>query len=335
MKRVRFTFVLLGVLASALGAQTFQLPTTNGFIFVPGGAEQFYVGTVGRPWTSGTFGCVRTEGWQMHEGLDIRCQARDAKGEPIDPVLATAAGTVAYINHKGGLSNYGRYIILRHTVEGFVIYSLYAHLRSIKDGLAEGQAVAAGETIAVLGRSTNTRQPISKERAHLHFELNLLLNDRFSAWHEKNLPGQRNDHGKWNGRNLVGLDPARLFLAQDQQGKNFSLLKALQHEKELFRVTVRDTNFPWVARHPQLIKANPVAASEGVAGYEIAFNFNGVAFELTPRAASELKGNARYQLLDVHPAEYQKNPCRRLVVKKGSRFELGPTGQQLLSLLTY
>ena len=47
------------------------------------------VGTVGQPWTSGTFGCVRSGGWQMHEGLDIRCLQRDKHGEPLDPVLAT------------------------------------------------------------------------------------------------------------------------------------------------------------------------------------------------------------------------------------------------------
>src|SRR5262245_44080305 len=77
--------------------QPVQLPTANRALFEKGGDERFFAGTAGKPWTTGTFGCVRTEGWQMHEGLDIRCLQRDKHGEPTDPVMATADGTVAYI----------------------------------------------------------------------------------------------------------------------------------------------------------------------------------------------------------------------------------------------
>ena len=89
----------------AAQAQTFHLPTANQALFEKGGGERFFVGTVGKPWMSGTFGCVRSEGWQMHEGIDIRCLQRDKRGEPTDPVLATADGTVAYISTRPSLSN--------------------------------------------------------------------------------------------------------------------------------------------------------------------------------------------------------------------------------------
>src|SRR4051812_25821680 len=79
-------------------AQPFQLPTANQALFEKGGEERFFVGTVGKPWITGTFGCVRSDGAQMHEGLDIRCLQRDKHGEPMDPVMATADGTVAYFN---------------------------------------------------------------------------------------------------------------------------------------------------------------------------------------------------------------------------------------------
>src|SRR5258708_31639800 len=101
-----------------LQAELFQLPTANRALFEKGGEERFFVGTTGKPWTTGSFGCVRSGGWQIHEGLDIRCLQRDRKGEPIDPVLATADGTVAYINTRSSLSNYGNYIVLRHSIEG-------------------------------------------------------------------------------------------------------------------------------------------------------------------------------------------------------------------------
>ena len=134
----------------------------------------------------------------MHEGIDIRCLLRDKRGEPIDPVLATAEGKVAYFNKRTALSNYGNYIILRHQIEGLEIYSLYAHLREIRPGLEVGQSVRPGEQIGVLGRTSNTREGISKERAHVHFELDLVVNDRFPAWYKKTFPTQRNDHGVWN-----------------------------------------------------------------------------------------------------------------------------------------
>jgi murein DD-endopeptidase MepM/ murein hydrolase activator NlpD len=323
------------LIAIAAQAQPFQLPTANHALFDKGGEERFFVGTVGKPWPSGTFGCVRSGGWQMHEGLDIRCLQRDQRGESSDPVLATADGTVAYISTRPSLSNYGNYLIMRHQVEGLEIYSLYAHLREIRHDLKIGQAVKAGEPVAVMGRTANTRETISKDRAHLHFELNLLVNDRFASWFKKTSPGQRNDHGEWNGQNLLALDPRPILLGQHEQGVKFSLLRFLQNQTELCRVLVRQTDFPWLKRYPALLRSNPRAQKEGIAGYELALNFNGVAFELIPRATSEIKGKAKLQLLSVNDAEYQKNPGRRLVTKKGSRWELTGHGVNLLELLTY
>jgi hypothetical protein len=97
---------------------------------------------------------------------------------------------------------------------------------------------------------------------------------------------------------------------------------------------VRKTDFPWLKRYPMLIHPNPIAQKEGIAGYEIALNFNAVPFELTPRAASEIKGKSKYQLLSVNEAEEKSNPCRRLVVQRGSRWELAPHGINALDLIT-
>src|SRR5262245_9504760 len=128
MTRCWIAIVALG--AQAL-AQPFQLPTANHALFEKGGEERFFVGTTGKPWTTGTFGCVRTDGHQLHEGLDIRCLQRDKRGEPTDPVMTAADGEIAYINRKPGLSNYGNYIIARHNIDGIEIYSLYAHLSQV------------------------------------------------------------------------------------------------------------------------------------------------------------------------------------------------------------
>ena len=138
--RIRLALLMAGLSVVARG-DIFLLPTANRAIYEPGGEEKFFVPTPGKTWTSGTFGCVRTEGWQIHEGLDIRCLQRDKHGEPIDPVMATADGTVVYINIHATLSNYGIYIILRHQIDGLEIYSLYAHLQEVRAGLKTGQSV--------------------------------------------------------------------------------------------------------------------------------------------------------------------------------------------------
>ncbi len=186
-----------------------------------------------------------------------------------------------------------------------------------------------------MGRTANTHEGISKERAHVHFELDLIVNDRFADWHKKTSPEQRNDHGNWNGQNLNGIDPRLILLEQQKKGANFSLVQYIRSETELCRVFVRSVNFPWLKRYRPLVTRNPVAEKEGVAGYEIALDFNGVAIELIPRAASEIKGKGKFILLSVNEPEEKKNPARRMVVKRGSHWELSNHGLNLLELLTY
>ena len=322
------------VLAGPVIAQTpFRFPTANHYLYTPGAELKFFAPTEpDKPWTSGSFGCVRDYGHRMHEGLDIRHLQTDRRGEPTDPVMATADGTVMYISTRPALSNYGNYIVIRHVIDGFEIYSLYAHLSAVRPGLQAGQQVKAGDVIATMGRTSNA-ETIGKWRAHVHFELNVLVNDHFALWWRQASPGERNDHGEWNGQNLNGLD-VRQILLQEQTGK-FDLLNFLHGQTALCRVFVRATNFPYLKRYPMLVLKNPVAEREGVAGYEVALNYNGVAFALLPRAASEIKSRAKFQLLSVNEPEEQANPCRALVRRRGGRWELANEGLRELELLTY
>ncbi|MGA3267579.1 MAG: M23 family metallopeptidase [Verrucomicrobiota bacterium] len=322
--------------AKLVAQEPFQFPTANHALYEIGQELKFFAPTApDKPWTTGSFGCVRSDGWQMHEGLDIRCLQRDRFGEPTDPVMATADGTVVYINRRPSLSNYGNYLVIRHIIEGLEIYSLYAHLSAIRPGLGLGQAVKAGEVVATMGRTSNTSERITRDRAHVHFELNVFVNEKFEAWYRKAFPRERNDHGIWNGENLNGLDPREILLAEHNPKGGFSLLNFIQGQTELCRVLVRATNFPYLKRYPALVLKNPVAEQQGVAGYEIALNYNAVAFALMPRAASEITGRARFQLLSVNEPEYRAHPCRKIVVQRGNRWELAPYGLRELELLTY
>lgn len=316
-------------------AQPFRLPTENRALLDPARQSEFFAPTPGRTWTAGQFGCVRSDGTQMHEGIDILAMQHDRRGEPTDEVKAAAAGEVAYVSRKPGLSNYGIYIVLRHQIEGLQVFTLYAHLREARSDLAPGNSVAAGEKIGILGRTTNTRTPITRDRAHVHFEIDLLVNERFSGWLKKHEPDTRDDHGPWNGRNLLGLDPAEIFRAQQQKGARFSLLEHVRNQTEMCRVLVADTAFPWLKRYAPLIQRNPIAEREGIVAYELSLNYNGVPFRMTPRARSEITGPVANRLLGVAEAENREHPCRKLVFRRGQSWVLTAKGQELIGLLTY
>ncbi len=337
MFRVSLAVVLVWVMVVPVlivrGA-VFYPPTANRALFEPAGEERFFVGTLGKPWVSGTFGCVRSGGMQLHEGVDIKALQHDRHGESTDPVIAVAEGTVVYISDRPGLSNYGRYVVVRHHMDGLELYSLYAHLREIRRGLAVGQALKAGENIGVLGRSANTSQGISKERAHLHFELNLLVNDRFSSWFKTASPGQRNDHGSWNGQNLLGIDPVPL-LRQLETGRPLNMVVHIQQQPVLCRVMVRETSFPWLIRYAVLGRDNTAARNEGIAGYELALNYQGIPIAFIPRSSAEMQGKSRFSLVWVNESEQRKHPCRRLVAKRGDTWRLTAQGERLLELICH
>jgi hypothetical protein len=126
-----------------------------------------------------------------------------------------------------------------------------------------------------------------------------------------------------------------VLLISNRQNGNFNLLAWIENQTELCRVTVRKTNFPWLKRYSALVQRNPIAEKQGVAGYELSLNFNGLPYKITPRAASELNGKSKYQLVSVNEAEYHKNPCRRLVTPRKNSWDLTPQGTRLLDLLTY
>lgn len=334
MRRTGLCWLVVWVSAALARSDHLVLPTPNRALFDKGRQNEYFVPTPGKDWISGTFGCVRTEGWQLHEGLDIKCVQRDKKGESADAVSSFAEGVIAYINQKPSLSNYGKYLIIRHQIEGLEVYSTYAHLSEIDPSLRIGSAVKPGTRVATMGRTSNTRQRISRDRAHLHFELNLLLNDQFPAWFQKTFPGERNDHGVWNGRNMVGIDPRAVLLHSHLDGERFSLLRHLREQPELCRVLVRDTSYPWLKRYSVLV-SRMNAPVDPLAGYEIVLNFNGLPFQLIPRSVREISKGPKYQLLRVNTDEHRKNPCRKLVRAKGNSWELTDAGVQWLELLTF
>ena len=92
--------LLLCLVAGGMRAQPFHLPTHNQALYEPNGAARYFAPTTASSWPGGVFGCVRSHGYQFHEGIDILPVKRDARGEPADSVFATAAGRVAYLKMR-------------------------------------------------------------------------------------------------------------------------------------------------------------------------------------------------------------------------------------------
>ncbi len=327
-----FHGLLAGMMVAVPALRAFDLPTDNKSLFEANGGERFFVGTAGKPWTSGQFGCVRSEGRQLHEGLDIRCVHRDRRGEPADAVRASADGVVVHANTRPALSNYGNYLVVRHQIDGIEIHTLYAHLSAIAPGIAAGSTVRTGQTIATMGRTSNTRQSITRDRAHVHFEIDFRTGERYAEWHRTHQGNLRNDHGEYNGHNLVGIDPAPVLAEQHRLGAAFSLARHLAAQPETLRVFVRDPAFPWARRFAGLVRKNPATDHGGIAGYELHLAFNGAPLRIIPRTAAEVPGNARLVLLGVNEQEFHSHPCCRLVFRQGTRWVGLPALDDLVSI---
>jgi murein DD-endopeptidase MepM/ murein hydrolase activator NlpD len=257
-----FLPLLLALTPLVRGQTGLVLPTENTALLEkqPAGYFQFvdrtFEGEKTTPWEGGQFGFVRDPRRiggaiayaRFHEGLDVKPLRRDAKGDPLDEVRAIAAGQVVYVTASAGLSNYGRYIVVRHDfASAGAFYSLYAHLREAR--VQAGDAVKAGQGIGLMGY---TGAGIDQRRAHLHVELNMLLSSDFDAWHQASF-STPNHHGIYNGINLLGVDLQGLFLA-NAKNPQLSIPEFVRGGEAAFRVRVSGTaKIELAGRHPWLL----------------------------------------------------------------------------------
>lgn len=319
-----FFVILIGLLTTLVGyTQPFYLPTNNKDVLDPNTFTNYFVPTVVGTWKSGTFGSVRSNRLQIHEGWDIRCKSRDKKGEPTDPVLCAADGTVAYISSQPGNSNYGRYIVVKHNISGIDVYTLYAHLASIGTGIKVGSKVTAGTYLGIMGRSTNSKSSISKERAHLHFEICLLLNTHFEQWFRLNNPKDPISHKIYNGRNLAGIDPYIVYVEQAIEGEKFDFVKLVKNQTKLCEVLIKEKNFPFASKYPQFVTNTNNLKAEQIVAYKVVFDFNGLPISLTPCSANEIgKIKEKYTLLSVNENEQEHNPARGFLTKSSGKWKI-------------
>lgn len=90
----------------------------------------------------------------FHNGIDI------APGSSLS-VKASASGEVTRVAYM--TNGFGNYVILRHTVNGKLYDTLYAHLASTN--VSVGQTVSQGSQIGIMGNTG------ASEGTHLHFQM--------------------------------------------------------------------------------------------------------------------------------------------------------------------
>ncbi len=331
-----FTVAALGR-AQAAGLWL-TLPTENQAVFEDA-PERFYMyvdrvfeGKAEKALGGGRYGFTRTPRQigetvvytQFHEGADIRPVRRDKRGEPLDPVIAPADGRVVHVSSVAGNSNYGRYAVIEHTLQGAPYYTLYAHLATIT--VKSGAAVRQGDPI---GRIGYTGRGINKERAHLHYEFCLLLNRNFAGWFRSNYPGQPDNHGIFNGMNLIGLDPIGLTRAVRVE-PGMTVVDYIRGQTPLFRLVVNDSpHFDLIRRYPWLVED---AAAPRPAAWAVTFSSQFIPMQAKPRPA-RVKAPAVEWLGAAAPALIYTS--RGLVTGTAAAPKLSAAGLRLAYLLTY
>jgi murein DD-endopeptidase MepM/ murein hydrolase activator NlpD len=289
MKRTILSTLLISLMAASKMMATGDsldliLPTNNDGIY-RGALVDFYQKTVGgdSARTGGEYGFVRNvrgtkEGsifTRFHEGIDIKPLYRDAKGRPLDSVMTIDDGVVVHVQGRPGKSNYGRYVVVEHSWGGSPYYSLYAHLNEA--WVDSGQVVSKGEP---LGRLGYTGVGINKTRAHLHFEIGLLLNSHYSEWYSLT-EKDSNFNGKFNGHNLAGIDVASFYLMLRDK-PNLSVPEFLSIQPAYFTVAVPRIARPdLLDRYPWMLRRSADATDKS---WLISFTRDGLPLSIEPSA---------------------------------------------------
>jgi len=284
-----------------------------------------------KPWEGGQYGFVRGPQQtpagvvyrQMHEGIDIKPVERDAAGVPLDVVQAAADGVVAYVSDDPRASNYGRYLVVQHNISGSPYFTLYAHLASVAVGV--GQSVSQGSTLGILGY---TGAGIDRERAHVHFEFNMMLTRNFAGYASIADPRDPNRHGNFNGRNLVGVDAAKLLVAV-RRDPSFNLAQWIASDQPAFRVRIKNSpNLDLLRMYPWLAGA---AAGSNPPAWTITFSQYGVPLRAEPFAIPVTEPVLAW----VVPAESYTRATRGMVTGSPGSPRLSDSGMRMAKLLTY
>lgn len=94
---------------------------------------------------------------EIHPGID-------SNGSSTNDVYPLADS--AYVQEMGNSTSMGNYIVLRYTISGNYVYSIYMHLNNFATSISQGNTIASKSTS--IGKVGNTG---TSSGAHLHWEI--------------------------------------------------------------------------------------------------------------------------------------------------------------------
>lgn len=324
---------MAGAASTALFAQPggYHWPTPNKAFAEGRPYEELVQPTESGRTVSGLFGCVRSDGRQFHEGIDLRALNRDRRGEPTDNVYSMQPGIIRYANQTAGWSDYGRYVVIEHPSNSLGVISLYAHLASLARSTVAGAEVEAGQVLGVMGRSA-AGYTIPRERAHLHWEVGVWLSRNFQSWYDAQEYSNRNRHGVFNGFNLVGLDILD-FLERRRTGQVSDLREYVSRLPVAVSVVVREKVTPdFVERYPALLAPGQ---TNDHAGWQIDFTWFGLPKYWRSLSEKEIARAAPGEPAIVFHDDtlLERYPCQSVVQMRGGTPLPGSKLRQILAIL--
>ena len=284
-------------------------------------------------WEGGQYGYVRSPAKgsrgmifaRPHEGLDIKPLHFDARSEPTDTVRAISDGRVVYANRGRGNSSYGSYVVVEHVWDDAPVYSLYAHLERVD--VSASDSVAAGDP---LGRLGYTGRGTAKHRAHVHLEVNLLLNQYFQAFFDR-FYGSHNSHGIYFGRNIAGVDVETLYRAH-RADPRFVFTDWVRRRPIAYRTAIPgDYPLDILDRYPWLADGGVTNADTDKPGsWVVGFTQEGVPVEIV-RQAKEITAP---EVAWVAPkVEQYRLSTNGMIARGDSAYHLTRNGKAAAALL--
>jgi hypothetical protein len=186
-----------------------------------------------------------------------------------------------------------------------------------------GQEVAQGDA---LGRLGYTGVGIDRRRAHVHFEVNLILSHDFDGWYKIIYP-DGNRHGLYNGMNLAGMDVGRLLVAAHQT-PGLTIPAFLASEEVAFKAAVPATDkFVLAKLYPWMIRGD----AAGAKSWEISFTSSGLPIWLEARREAV----SQPAVTSATPSKFPLNYVTRGYVSGTSKSPtLTPSGRAFLRLVS-
>ena len=203
-------------------------------------------------------------------------------------------------------------MVLVHPDAELAVYTLYAHLAKIEPALKVGAGVRRGTPIALMGHTSAGVSAITKDRAHLHFEVGLLLSTGFNNWYAAQPENRKspNQHSLWNGQNLIGMDP---FLVLGE--KNPNLLAAVRRQPVALSVVMRTAKTPdFVKRYPMLSRGDAARTSH----WYVEFSWQGMPVRWTALETTDPElPVGRWRLMELDQAQRPQLIQRKMLAPDG------------------